>query len=195
MRLFVALELPAAARAALAAWADAAAPPIVRRIPVENLHVTLAFLGSRSEDEATTVGARLADVIRPLGPLRTAGALWLPRRHPGVLTVALRDDEQLSGLQADLAAELESAIDVEPERAPVSSPRDGRTRAARDADRHAAGARPARAGGRAASPGADALLLAHRHGRRALRGAVVGRTGLSDRSRSAPRPRPGSRAK
>jgi 2'-5' RNA ligase len=115
MRLFVALELSADARAALAAWADAAAPPIVRRIPAENLHVTLAFLGSRSEDEATTVGARLADVIRPLAALRTARPLWLPRRHPGVLTVALRDDEQLSGLQADLAAELESAIDFEPE--------------------------------------------------------------------------------
>jgi 2'-5' RNA ligase len=116
MRLFVALDLPADARAALAAWADAAAPPIVRRTPAENLHVTLAFLGSRSEDEATTVGARLSNVIRPLDSLRTGGALWLPRRHPGVLTVALRDDAQLSGLQADLAAELESAIDFESER-------------------------------------------------------------------------------
>jgi 2'-5' RNA ligase len=115
MRLFVALELPAGARAALAAWADTAAPAVVRRTPTENLHVTLAFLGSRGEDEATTVGARLSNVIRPLDPLRTAGALWLPRRHPGVLTVALRDDEQLSGLQADLAAELESAIDFESE--------------------------------------------------------------------------------
>ena len=116
MRLFVALDLPADVRAALAAWADAAAPPIVRRIPAENLHVTLAFLGSRSEDEATTVGARLADVIRSLDPLRTAGALWLPRRHPGVLSVAIREDGQLSGLQADLVAELESAIDFESER-------------------------------------------------------------------------------
>ena len=115
MRLFVALELPAGARAALAAWADAAAPAVVRRTPAENLHVTLAFLGSRSENEATTVGARLTNVIRRLDPLHTAGALWLPRRHPGVLTVALRDDEQLSGLQADLAAELESAIDFESE--------------------------------------------------------------------------------
>jgi 2'-5' RNA ligase len=115
MRLFVALDLPADARAALAAWADAAAPPAVRRIPAENLHVTLAFLGSRNEDEATTVGARLTNVIRTLDPLRTAGPLWLPRRRPGVLTVALRDDEQLSGLQADLAAELESAIDFESE--------------------------------------------------------------------------------
>ncbi len=115
MRLFVALELPADVRAALAAWADAAAPPTLRRTPAENLHVTLAFLGSRSEDEATTVGARLADVVRPLGLLRVAGPLWLPRRRPGALTVALHDDEQLSGLQADLAAELESAIDFESE--------------------------------------------------------------------------------
>jgi 2'-5' RNA ligase len=116
MRLFVALELPTDVRVALAAWADAAAPPLVRRIPAENLHVTLAFLGSRSEDEATTVGARLANVIRSLDPLHTAGALWLPRRHPGVLAVAVQEDAQLSGLQADLAAELESAIDFESER-------------------------------------------------------------------------------
>lgn len=115
MRLFVALDLPADARAVLAAWADAAAPPIVRRTPADNLHVTLAFLGSRSADDATTVGARLAEVVRPLDALRTAGPLWLPRRHPGVLTVALQDDAQLSGLQADLAAELESAIDFESE--------------------------------------------------------------------------------
>ena len=67
MRLFVALDLPADARAALAAWCEAAAPAGVRRVPADNLHVTLAFLGSRSQEEAAAAGALLAGVVGPLG--------------------------------------------------------------------------------------------------------------------------------
>jgi 2'-5' RNA ligase len=118
LRLFVALDLPADARAALAAWADAAAPAAVRRVPAANLHVTLAFLGVRDEEDAAAAGALLTGLARPLGALRSAGALWLPPRRPGVLTVALRADRDLSSLQADLVAGLESAIGFDPERRP-----------------------------------------------------------------------------
>lgn len=110
MRLFVALDLPAAARSGLAAWADEAAPAAVRRVPVGNLHVTLAFLGSRDADEAAAIGSMLAAVARPLEPLLTADALWLPPRRPGSLTVALQANAALSGLQSDLVAALEHAI-------------------------------------------------------------------------------------
>jgi 2'-5' RNA ligase len=116
MRLFVALDLSAPVRAALAAWADAAAPAIVRRVPADNLHLTLAFLGSRSAGEATAVGAGLAELARPLDALRATGALWLPRRRPGVLCVGLRDDGDLAALQADLTAQLQAAIGWEAER-------------------------------------------------------------------------------
>jgi len=119
MRLFVALDLPADARAELAAWANAAAPAAVRRVPEANLHVTLAFLGARGEDDATAAGALLARHARPLGALRSAGALWLPPRRPGVLTVALSAGRDLSSLHADLVAGLESAIGFEPERRPL----------------------------------------------------------------------------
>lgn len=115
MRLFVALDLPADARAQLAAWVDAAAPPAVRRVPAENLHVTLAFLGSRGGDEAAAVRALLAQIARPLAEQHTAGALWLPPRRPGVLTVALAADETLAELQAALVAALGSAIGFEAE--------------------------------------------------------------------------------
>ncbi|MEA2223568.1 MAG: 2,3-cyclic 3-phosphodiesterase [Solirubrobacteraceae bacterium] len=120
MRLFVALDLPADARAGLAAWADTAAPAAVRRVPEANLHVTLAFLGPRSEPDAGTVGALLAGLARPLGPLHSAGALWLPPRRPGVLAVALHGAQDLSSLRADLVAGLESAIGFEAERRPFA---------------------------------------------------------------------------
>lgn len=118
MRLFVALDLPADTRAELAAWADEAAPPAVRRVPAQNLHLTLAFLGSRDDDEATQTARVVADCARPLGPLHTADALWLARRRPSVLTVALRPDEKLTELQAQLVAALVRVIGFERETRP-----------------------------------------------------------------------------
>jgi 2'-5' RNA ligase len=118
VRLFVALDLPVAVRTALAGWADEAAPPAVRRVARDNLHVTLAFLGSRDADEAAVAGRLLAEHVRPLDALHTAGALWLPPRRPGVLSVALRTHDGLSTLQADLAGALERAIGFEPEARP-----------------------------------------------------------------------------
>lgn len=110
MRLFVALDLPMVVRAELSEWAQQAAPPEVRRVPAENLHVTLAFLGNRSRKEATAVGALLSELARPLAELRVRGALWLPPRRPGVLSVALEDDATLMALQAELVEGLVSAI-------------------------------------------------------------------------------------
>ena len=115
MRLFIALDLPVDVRTALAAWAARAAPPDVRRVPVDNLHVTLAFLGARSSEEAVAVGALLPALARPLAPLRTNAALWLPPRRPGVLTIALAADETLAALQAEIVAALGSAIGFEAE--------------------------------------------------------------------------------
>ncbi len=119
MRLFVALDLPAGTRAALAAWAEAAAPAGLRRVAPENLHLTLAFLGSRSEDDAATAGALLAGLEGGApGELRTAGALWLPGRRPGVLTVALAAGDGLGALREDLLYGLRAVIGFEAERRP-----------------------------------------------------------------------------
>lgn len=116
MRLFVALDLPGHVRSALAEWAARAAPPEARRLPAEDLHVTLAFLGTRTSDEAAAAGALLPALARPLEELRTAGALWLPPRRPRVLSVALESGAALASLQAELVAALVSAIGFAPER-------------------------------------------------------------------------------
>jgi 2'-5' RNA ligase len=137
MRLFVALELPADARSALAGWAAVAAPAAMRRVPADNLHVTLAFLGARTAADAEAVAGLLDGLARPLGELAVDGALWLPPRRPGVLAVALRAGPALAELHADLAGALADAIGFEPERRALRphvtvarAPRDVRLRAA-----------------------------------------------------------------
>ncbi len=111
----MALELPAWVRGELAAWAALAAPPGVRRVPEENLHVTLAFLGEQAEACVGDVADVLAAGARPVGELGTAGALWLPPRRPGVLSVALAPDTGLAALRDDVAAGLAGALDWAPE--------------------------------------------------------------------------------
>lgn len=119
MRLFVALELPAGVRAALAGWGDRVAPAVMRRTPAENLHVTLAFLGARPDEDAGAVADVLRAVARPVGELAVDGALWLPRKHPGVLTIALRAQPALAELHGELVAALTEAIGFEPESRPL----------------------------------------------------------------------------
>ena len=121
LRLFVALDLPAAARAALAGFRDVAADPAVwRPLPESRFHVTLLFLGSRPHEQ----GESVAQVLRQLEPrdapwLALADALLLPPRRARVLTVALADrDGELGALQAELAAALAAAGAHEPESRP-----------------------------------------------------------------------------
>jgi len=114
LRLFVALDLPPDVRGALAGWATRVAPDGVRPVRAENLHLTLAFLGSRSQEEAAAVAALLPGLARPLGPLSTAGALWLSPRRPTVLTVALAGP-QLQALQESVAAALAESVGYEPQ--------------------------------------------------------------------------------
>lgn len=117
MRVFVAAELPEAVAARLAAWAPS--DPALRPVAVEALHLTLAFLGERSEAQAGAVGAALRPLARPVGALALGEALWLPPRRPRALTVAVADGEgALGALQADVVAALERAVGFEAERRP-----------------------------------------------------------------------------
>jgi RNA 2',3'-cyclic 3'-phosphodiesterase len=121
VRLFVALDLPAPARAALARFRDAAADPDVwRPLPETSFHVTLAFLGHRPEEQVEEVSGVLGGLDPWDAPeLALAGGLLLPPRRARVLTVALSDpQEALGALQARVSAALEAAGLFKPEARP-----------------------------------------------------------------------------
>jgi 2'-5' RNA ligase len=129
-RLFVALELPAGARAAFVDWARTVVggEPGVRLLDGDGLHLTLCFLG---EVELTAVGS-ISAVLGAVGGAAGGGARgavagplvfepeevrWLPPRRPRVCAVALRDlDGRASVLQAALSARLSAGGWYEPER-------------------------------------------------------------------------------
>jgi RNA 2',3'-cyclic 3'-phosphodiesterase len=118
-RLFVALELPAAVRADLAAFGHAAADAddTLRPVSDEALHATLAFLGHRDPDDVPLAATAVREVPDAAPPLALGDALWLAPRRPHVLTVALADlDGALAELRARMVDRLAGALDWEPER-------------------------------------------------------------------------------
>jgi 2'-5' RNA ligase len=101
LRLFVALDLPEPARAALVAFRAAAADPAIwRPVADEALHLTLAFLGHRPEADVEAVAAVLRDAPATAPRLTLGRALGLPLKRPRVLTAAIVDhDGTLAELQ------------------------------------------------------------------------------------------------
>jgi RNA 2',3'-cyclic 3'-phosphodiesterase len=120
LRLFVALQLPAAARAALVAFREAGADPRVwRPVPEEAMHLTLAFLGRRPAGEVETISAVLHEAGGPPPRLALGSAVLLPPRRARVLAVSLADpDGTLTALQGQISAGLEAAGVFVPERRP-----------------------------------------------------------------------------
>ena len=119
-RLFVALDLPAAVRTALARWAAEAAGdlPGVRVLPEESLHVTVCFLGWRELEEADRIAELALACAQPVPGLRTGEAAWLPPRRPGVLAVDLADDGALTEVQSCVVGALVSGAGHEDETRP-----------------------------------------------------------------------------
>jgi 2'-5' RNA ligase len=129
-RLFVAVPLPGEVAFALAEWGrralavppSAGHPPPgarggVRILDAELMHVTLCFLGARPVGEIDPLASALERFEADVCELALAAPVWLPRRHPRTLAVALADDHgALASLQARLAEELAGASGWEPER-------------------------------------------------------------------------------
>jgi len=123
LRLFVALELPEAARSALLAFRDAAADPAIwRPVAPEAIHLTLAFLGRRPASDVPAIGRVLRDAAGPaaVAPrLSLGGALLLPPRRARVLCAVVADpDGTLGSLQARVSDGLAAATDYVPEKRP-----------------------------------------------------------------------------
>lgn len=108
-RLFVALDLPAPVVEALVAWRDAALDGRreLRPIAAEAMHVTLCFLGWLEEAAIEPLSGAVRDCAAPVAALRLGAPLWLPRRGPRVLAVALEDPHgSLLALQERLVGSL-----------------------------------------------------------------------------------------
>lgn len=111
IRLFVALDLPAAAKDAIERWRVQTAGEVraLRPIPPEALHVTLCFLGWRAAAEVEPVGAACAGALAGASQCRLSigDGVWLPQRRPRVLSVELIDESGALGtLQTSLSAAL-----------------------------------------------------------------------------------------
>jgi 2'-5' RNA ligase len=119
LRLFVALELPEAARAALAAFRDRADPAVWRPVGDEALHLTLAFLGGRPPADVGVVGGVLRSVRADRVALELGAGLLLPPRRARVLCASVQDASgALGSLQAAVAGGLSSAGVYEAETRP-----------------------------------------------------------------------------
>ena len=119
-RLFVALELAGPAQAELIRWRDEPLRRIAGLRPVapDALHATLCFLGSRPVAAIDAIAAACETIATDREVVLSLGAaLWLPRRRPRVLAVALEDADQgqrLMRLQSKLAAALAAGGSYEP---------------------------------------------------------------------------------
>ncbi len=118
VRLFVALELTDNVRGALVAWRPSARG--LRMVDPAALHVTLCFLGWRSEHEIHPILDACATVsdLQPAS-LSLDEGLWLPPRRPRVLAVRLADeDDRLAAAQAALSSGLSAGGWYTPEARP-----------------------------------------------------------------------------
>jgi RNA 2',3'-cyclic 3'-phosphodiesterase len=108
LRLFLALRVPDDGVDALAGWqaSELGAADAVRLVPRENLHVTLAFLGSRPAGELPAILDVLRRAAAGSAPLRLDATGYRETRSVGMLTLA---DE--SGAAAALAGRLHDDLE------------------------------------------------------------------------------------
>jgi len=89
----------------------------MRVLPVQSLHLTLCFLGSRPVGEIAALAAALSSYEGPTCELSLGAPLWLPARRPHALAVEVHDREgELTRVQSHLSEVLERAGSWEPER-------------------------------------------------------------------------------
>jgi RNA 2',3'-cyclic 3'-phosphodiesterase len=101
-RLFCALTLPDAVLDRLVAWqADELRGVDGRVVPRDNLHITLAFLGSRPAAEVAPIGAELAAAAAAAGPIRLRVQRYRETRSVGMVVL-----EDIGGQAAPYALDV-----------------------------------------------------------------------------------------
>jgi 2'-5' RNA ligase len=121
LRLFVALELPADARAPLAQWTrEAFDHPDLRPVRPEALHVTLVFLGWQYERDVERIARAAFSAGLPPVELEPQEVVGVPRgRRPRLFALGLADrGAALTRWQAGLSDRLEAERVYEPEKRP-----------------------------------------------------------------------------
>jgi 2'-5' RNA ligase len=107
LRLFVACELPEPAREALHLWQREVLEPRQDLRVNHQLHVTLCFLGSTRPEAVPALVEALSGIAWTPCEARILGPLFLPRRGPRVVALALEDpDGGLGRLQSEVSAAL-----------------------------------------------------------------------------------------
>ena len=108
LRLFLALDLPAGARADIASWRDPLLGDL-RPVAAGSLHVTLVFLGWREEDDVRRIAAAAEEAAAGKRPasLAPAGVRGVPRRSPSLFALDLEDR---GGHCGSLQSSLDSAL-------------------------------------------------------------------------------------
>ena len=118
-RLFVALDLPEETRAGLVAWGrEALADPALRPVAPESLHVTLAFLGSRPEEEIEAIASAVRESVAPAPWVELRDPEQRPPRGRARLYALPAISPGAEALQAGLAQRLVEEGFYEPEKRP-----------------------------------------------------------------------------
>ena len=122
-RLFLALDLPEAARASIASWREQllADRGDLRPVRPEALHVTLVFLGWQDESAAPRIAKAAFQALPavPAARLTPSGVRSLPPRNPRLFALDLEDEgSRATALQAAASAALEAGGWYRPEKRP-----------------------------------------------------------------------------
>jgi 2'-5' RNA ligase len=116
-RLFVALDLPDELREGVAAWGrEALGDPALRPVAPESLHVTLAFLGQRPEEEIERIAAVVEENVGPAPWMELRDPEPRPPRGRARLYALPALSPGTEALQAGVAQGLAAAGSYEPEK-------------------------------------------------------------------------------
>jgi len=117
LRLFCALTLPDAVLDRVVAWQALLPEGRARRVPRENLHLTLAFLGHRPARELEAIGKELGEAVAVAGEIVLHEQRYRETRSVGMLVFS--DEMGAAGeLARNLHGRLERLGVYEPEGRP-----------------------------------------------------------------------------